>query len=318
MDTKEQEETRRSEPTRSIHKSVLLHEAIDALNLKDGMVVLDGTINGAGHSSLICKTIGASGVLLGIDLDRDALARASNKLLDSKAKVYLTEENYRNMDIVARKHGITSINAILLDLGFSSDQLEMSGRGFSFQYDEPLFLTFRSERDEDEVAFTAKEIINTWSEEHLSDILFGYGEERFARRIARAVVTRRENMPIKTTKELVDIVRSAVPRWYGYRRLHPATRVFQALRIAVNDEIESLREGIEKAFELLSPHGRLAIISFHSIEDRVVKHAFINKMREGRGVVVNKKPITPSEEEVKSNPRARSAKLRVFESNGGA
>ncbi len=295
----------------SVHKSVLLQEAIDGLNLKEGLRVLDGTINGGGHSSVICQKIGKSGVLIGMDLDQEALARAEKHLKSCKATTYLIEDNFRNMGRSMKKYGVENFDAILLDLGLSSDQLGVSERGFSFQVDEPLLMTFKKELSENDL--TAREIVNTWDEEHIADIIYGYGEERFSRRIARNIVLARKEGLIERTKDLVSIVEQAVPSWYKNGRTHSATKTFQALRTAVNDEIESLREGLEKGIKSLSPKGRIAVISFHSIEDRVVKRILKKAAKEDKGVVVTKKPIVPTAKEIKENPRARSAKLRIFE-----
>lgn len=300
----------------SVHKSVLLEEVIDGLDLKESWIVLDGTINGGGHSSVICERIGESGILIGMDLDQSALARAKVQLKDCEAETHLVEDNFRNMDKVVNELGIKSFNAILLDLGLSSDQLDsksgIENRGFSFRGDASLLMTYKKEPSENDL--TAREIVNTWDEEHLADIIYGYSEERFSRRIAHRITEVRKEKTIESTGDLVSIVEQAVPRWYRQGRIHPATKTFQALRTAVNDEIESLREGLTKGIELLSPKGRIVVISFHSIEDRVVKRAFQKMVREGKGTIITKKPIIPTSAETKENPRARSAKLRIFES----
>lgn len=296
---------------KSIHKSVLVREVLEGLNLKAGDTVLDGTINGAGHSTLLCEAIGEEGTLVGIDLDKDALSRAEERLHSCSARKVLAQENFRNLDKVALEYGIPKFNAILLDLGFSSDQLEQSGRGFSFKRNEPLILSLSN--DPHTVSFTARDILNEWEEEQIRDILHGYGEERFAGRIARKIVELRKNSPLETTNDLVRVVEQAVPGWYRFARIHPATKTFQALRITVNDEIDALREGLEKACRHLKQHGRLAVISFHSIEDRIVKRFFEGVARNGNGTVLTKKPITATTLETTENPRARSAKLRILE-----
>jgi len=299
-------------PKKSIHKSVLLQEVLEGLALHKGGIVLDGTINGGGHSEAICKQIGEEGVLVGMDLDQGALKRAEARLAEcGTKKVILANENFKNMQSVAHTNGIKSFDGILLDLGFSSDQLEHGGRGFSFQKNEPLILSLQD--DNSKILFAAHHIVNEWTKEQISDVLHGYGEERFANRIAERIVENRKEKPIETTNDLVDVVRRAVPKWYRFARLHPATKTFQALRIAVNDEIESLREGLESALDLLGNKGRLVVISFHSIEDRIVKRAFEAASRDGRGTIITKKPLTPQAEEIVENPRSRSAKLRVFE-----
>ncbi len=296
----------------SIHKSVLLQEVVDGLDLKKGLRVLDGTINGGGHSFAICQKIGGSGILIGVDLDKGALARAEERLKEFKTTIHLEEDNFRNMDKLAEKYGIENFDAVLLDLGLSSDQLETKERGFSFQGDEPLLMTFKKELAENDL--TAYEIVNSWDEENIADIIYGYACEKFSRRIARRISEARKETAIETTGDLVKIVEQAVPSWYRNGRINPATKTFQALRTAVNDEIESLREGLEKGIELLSSEGCIAVISFHSVEDRVVKRAFQKAAKEDKGIILTKKPIIPTLMEIKENPRARSAKLRIFKS----
>jgi len=205
----------------------------------------------------------------------------------------------------------------LLDIGLSSNQFEDSGRGFSFQKDEPLIMSFKKNLSEDLPAqvgdLTAKEIVNTWELENISTILKGYGEEQFAWKIAKAIVARREEKPIETTFDLVEIIKTATPKWYHTRRIHPATKTFQALRITVNDEIESLKQGIRVGFDRLRSGGRLAVISFHSIEDRAVKQFFKSLIVSGEASIVNKKPIIPTDNEIAENPRSRSSKLRIIQ-----
>jgi 16S rRNA (cytosine1402-N4)-methyltransferase len=295
------------------HTSVLLHELVDGVAVAPGSIVLDATVGLAGHSELACSRLTATGTLIGLDRDRDALAQARERLSTAPCRVELVEEDYRHLDLVLDRLGITRINAAMFDLGMNSEQLELSGRGFSFQKDEPLLMTFTANPDEEQL--TAREIVNTWDEEHIADIIYGYGEERFARRIAAAIVAYRATKPIETTMQLVEILKAAIPVWSRHRGIHFATRTFQALRITVNDEIEGLREGLAKALDRLSPNGRVGVISFHSIEDRVVKRFFADRNREGAGTTLTKKPITATEREVSENPRARSAKLRIFEKN---
>jgi len=299
----------------SSHQPVLLQELLDALHIKPGQTVVDGTLGGAGHAEAIVERLGSEGVFIGIDRDRTAIERARKKLIDAKCTVHLIADSFRNIDGILTNLGIPKVDAIVLDLGLSSDQLNPpdsgSGRGFSFQRDEPLLMTFEFSPKED--AVTARDIVNEWEEEHIADILFGFGEERFSRRIARAVVNARKEKPIETTAELVRLIQEAVPRWYRFRKIHPATKTFQALRMAVNDELGALREVIAKGRELLTKNGRLAVITFHSVEDRVVKTLFSQYARDGLGSIAYKKPIAPGHDEVSKNPRARSAKLRVFE-----
>lgn len=293
------------------HISVLPTEAIEALKVTKGSRVIDGTINGGGHSRKIVELMEGSGTLLGIDLDASALARAKETIGKSAVEVHLFEGNFADMTRFAAEIGVETFTGVLLDLGLSSNQLEESGRGFSFQKDEPLLMTLRSRVRPD--AFTAEDIVNTWEEETIADIIYGYGEERFARRIAKGIAQARKEAPITTTARLVEVIRNSTPPPYHRGKPHFATRTFQALRIAVNDELESLRRGLDAALTLLAPGGRLAVISFHSIEDRIVKTTFLAAQKNGRGTIITKKPIIPTEEETARNPRARSAKLRIFE-----
>jgi 16S rRNA (cytosine1402-N4)-methyltransferase len=294
---------------KTVHTSVLLHEAIDTLNLKKGDVFVDGTFGGGGHSLYVCEQLGKNIQIIGFDQDADALARA--KELFTKCSPTLINSNYRFIDEKLQEKGIESVNGILFDIGFSSDQLENSNRGFSFLRDEPLLMTMISNPGND--AVTAYTIVNEWSEETIADIIYGYGEERFARHIARGIMTARLLGPIETTFDLVEIIKSSVPISYTKRRIHPATKTFQALRIAVNDELGALKDGLEKGFKVLGKNGRFGVISFHSMEDRIVKRFMKEKEVTGEGKRITKKPIIPAYEEIKRNPRARSAKLRVIE-----
>lgn len=282
-----------------IHTTVLLHESIDGLNLHTGSVYLDGTLGSGGHAEY-ALTKGAT--IIGLDQDSEAIERSKKRLITGT----FIQENYRNLDIALDSINIEKIDAFMLDLGLSSDQFETSGRGFTFQKDEPLLMTFKKVPTEEDL--TAKEIVNTWDEENIADIIYGYGDERYARRIAKAIV---ESRPIETTFELVEAVKLGTPSAYHRGRIHPATKTFQALRITVNDEINTLKEGLKKGFERLSKGGRMAVISFHSIEDRVTKRFFKEKQSEGN--ILTKKPIVPSDEEKIRNPRSRSAKLRIIE-----
>ena len=295
----------------TIHKSVLLNEAISGLNLKPGDIFFDGTLGGGGHSKKVCELFGKSVKIIGVDRDSQAVRRATDKFKSLECDFSFQTASFRNIDKVLDNLNIKAVNGILLDLGLSSDQIEESSRGFTFQKDEPLRMTFSSESGDGEV--TAQTILNEWSEETLADILFGYADERYARRIAKKIVERRQVKPIEKTFELVEIVKSAVPIGYQKGRMHFATKTFQAIRIAVNDEIEALKEGLAKGYERLAAGGRIAVISFHSGEDRIVKNFFKEKKMVGNGFATTKKPITASEEELGRNPRARSAKLRIFE-----
>lgn len=294
-----------------IHKSVLLQEVIEGLHFEQGDVFVDGTINGGGHSEAIGKILGSGIKMIGIDLDADALARAEKRMTAIGITPILVNESFRNIDKALEVAEIARVDKILLDLGLSSNQLEESGRGFSFQKDEPLTMTFRAKNTETDL--TAEEIVNNWDEENIADIIYGYGEERYSRRIANAIVESRRTKPIKTTFELLDIIGGAVPGKYRNGRLHFATRTFQGLRIAVNDELGALREVLNKSIPILNHGGRIAVISFHSLEDRIVKNFFREKTKENLGKIITKKPIVPTEDEERDNPRSRSAKLRIFE-----
>lgn len=294
-----------------MHIPVLLQEVLKGLDVQPADVFLDGTINGGGHSRAVAELLGNEGVLIGTDLDVAALEKAKVKLAGVRPKVFLKEQSFRNLDKTLAEAGVERVDKILLDLGLSSNQFEESGRGFSFQKDETLLMTFKNSPTLQDL--TAERIVNEWAEENLRTVIESYGEERWAKRIAAAIVTARQQKPIRTTTELVEIIEHAVPASYKHRKLHPATKTFQALRITVNDEIEALKEGLRKGFEALRAGGRLAVISFHSLEDRIVKRFFREMAAEGKGRVVTRRPITPSDNEISENPRARSAKLRIIE-----
>lgn len=291
------------------HKTVLLHQSIDNLDISSGDIFVDGTLGNGGHTEEVCKRFGDNVSIFAIDQDEDALERSKKRLSEYKNINYIWG-NFRDIDTLLLSKGIKQVDAILLDIGLSSNQLEESGRGFSFQRDEPLLMSFK--KDVTEQDLTAYEIVNSWDEENITSIISGYGEEQFAYRIAKAIVRSRKMKPINTTHELVDIILSATPSFYHRKKIHPATKTFQALRITVNDEIGSLKKGISKSFNILKKEGRLAVISFHSLEDRVVKNLFKELENSKVGQKINKKPIIPSEEEIKENPRSRSAKLRVI------
>lgn len=293
-----------------IHKTVLLKESVEGLNIQPNDIYLDGTLGSAGHAKYALEINNGGIKVIGLDRDVEALERSKNRLLKYE-NVTLVESSYGDLDKVLDTLNINKINRIMLDLGLSSDQFETSGRGFTFKNDEPLLMTFKKEPKEGDL--TAYEIINNWEEENLADIIFGYGEEKYSRRIARAIVSYREKKKIESTGELVEIISGSVPMFYRRGRLHPATRTFQALRITVNDELNTLKKGLERGFERLEANGRIAVISFHSLEDRIVKN--FNKEKEELGLarIITKKPIVPSESEVEDNPRSRSAKLRILE-----
>ena len=302
------------------HASVLLKETIDGLSLQDGDVYLDATVGSGGHMEEVWKRWGNKVVLAGTDADEMSVAITKEKLDLLGAKPKLSVLNFRNIDRAIEILDIKAPTKILFDLGWSSDQFLgddtdglVAGRGFSFQKDEPLVMTFKQKPSEEET--TAYDVVNRWGEESLADVIYGYGEEKYARRIAKAIVDAREKSEIKTSKQLAEIVRNAVPIFYRFGRIHPATRTFQAIRIAVNDELKALEEGLTKGFDVLKSGGKMAVISFHSLEDRIVKNFFKQKVSENKGKIINKKPITPSEEEIIKNPRSRSSKLRFFQKN---
>jgi 16S rRNA (cytosine1402-N4)-methyltransferase len=278
------------------HVSVLPHEVVAALGVKDGELVLDATYGQGGHSALLKKK-----------------AKVKLVALDADPAAGVVAANFGDLAAVARNLGITQIDKALFDLGWNRGQLS-AGRGFSFMHDEPLSMSYGPAPRS---GFSAADILNTFSEKVLADIFFGYGEERYARRIARAIVERRTIKPFATTLEFVEVVNDAVPAAYrrpgrAGGRIHPATRSFQALRIAVNDELKAIEQGIGAAWELLAPCGRIVVITFHSTEDRVVKRLFASFAKQ-EGRLLYKKPLTPTAAEIKDNPAARSAKLRAIE-----
>jgi len=303
----------------SVHKPVLLHEVVEGLATpksappSDGRRkipwYLDGTIGGAGHAVALAEALQGKINVLGFDRDPEAVERARELLKKKTHQLILECRDFRNLDEALDKYRIRAVDLILLDLGVSSDELENSGRGFSFKKDEPLVMTFG---DWNAYPFTALSIVNEWREADIGNVIFAYGEERYARRIAKGIVVYREKKPIETSKELGEIVKRSVPAAYRRQKTHPATKTFQALRIAVNDELAALRDGLAKGYGRLNLNGRFAVISFHSLEDRIVKDFFREKGREGARVVT-KKPIRPSSREISDNPRSRSARLRILE-----
>jgi 16S rRNA (cytosine1402-N4)-methyltransferase len=289
------------------HTSVMPREVLDLLDITSSDVVLDATAGMGGHSEAFLLA-GAARVVA-LDADPAAVEAARARLAPFGERAMVIESNFRDVASALQSVGVTKVNKGLFDLGWNSTQL-LAGRGFSFIHDEPLSMSYGKVPAS---GFTAAQIINTWSEEVLADVLYGYGEERYARRIAKAIVETRDAFPIETTAQLVAIISGAVPAAYRKGRLHPATRSFQALRIAVNDELGSVERGIAGAWDALVHGGRVAVITFHSIEDRAVKRAFAAYAKSGAGRLVIKKPAVPGRDEVAINPRARSAKLRVIE-----
>ena len=311
------------------HITVLKKEAVDGLNVRPDGIYVDCTVGGAGHSLEIASRLGAGGRLIGIDQDEAALEHALERLNAHADKVTLVRDNFRNLESVLRRldvpgaRGVPQVDGILYDLGVSSPQFDEAERGFSYNRDAELDM--RMDRS---AKLTAREIVNSWSERELARILWEYGEEKFSRRIASRIVRERALKPIKTTGELAELIREAIPAAARRTGPHPARRSFQALRIAVNDELGALDDSLAQAVRCLAPGGRIAVISFHSLEDRIVK-AFFAKFAErcqcppdfpvcacGKVQIlriVTKKPITPGAEELERNPRARSAKLRIAE-----
>ncbi|MCX6787369.1 MAG: 16S rRNA (cytosine(1402)-N(4))-methyltransferase RsmH [Candidatus Kaiserbacteria bacterium] len=289
------------------HDSVLMTEVLEALDIQPSDTVVDATIGGAGHFAALLAALGEGGVIIGIDADPAAVERGREAYARDRRPerpvAHLVNDNFRNLARILERLKIGQVDKIFFDLGWSGYQIA-APRGFSFQNEEPLLMNY-SEGGE-----TAADIINTSSEEALADIIFVYGEERFARGIARAIVAARSKERILTTGALVAAILAGTPAWYHKRKIHPATKTFQALRIAVNDELNALREGLAAAIGALSSDGRLVVISFHSIEDRIVKNMLRNAACEGS--LRSKKPIMAARAEVVVNRRARSAKLRVF------
>lgn len=302
-----------------MHKPVLFEETIAALQIKPDGVYIDGTMGGAGHSQAIVRQL-TTGTLLSIDRDPDALA-AGRKRLQSYPASQIAEGNFSDMQALAAAHGITVADGVLLDIGVSSYQLDTPERGFSYHHDAPLDMRMSRQ------GASAADLVAALGQRELADILFRYGEEKNANRIAAAIVKAREDKPIETTLQLAEIIKEAVPARVR-RESHPARKTFQALRIVVNGELDALQQGLEAAFGLLKPGGRLAVITFHSLEDRIVKRQ-MNAWCEGctcpkdfpvcvcgkvpLGQLIYKKGLPPSEEELAENPRARSARLRVIE-----
>ena len=304
------------------HVSVLLEECIQGLAIKPDGIYVDGTLGGAGHSSRIAAKL-TTGRLIGIDRDNVALEAAAERLRPFEDRVTLVHANFCDMDQALQGLGIDKVDGILLDLGVSSPQLDDGQRGFSYMTDAPLDMRMNGEDTRD-----ARQIVNTWSYEELKRILYDYGEERFAPRIAAAICRRREQAPIETTLELVDVIKSAMPASALREKQHPAKRSFQAIRIAVNDELGAVETVMKKAVPLLNPGGRLAVITFHSLEDRIVKNAMAEAAKgctcppsfpvcvcgkKPQVRILTRKPIVSGEEELERNPRTRSAKLRICE-----
>ena len=289
-----------------IHIPVLKEEVLEYLNLKPGDSVVDCTLGTAGHALDIAERIGPQGTLIGIDRDSDSLEVAKERLKSVSCSCHFVHGDFRHVDAILKNLEISKVNAMLFDLGISSFQLEDPKRGFSFQADGPLDM-----RMDKNSYISAYELVNSLSEKEISDILRNFGEERFYHRIAHFLVQKRTKHPLESTKDLTDAIAQAVPRKFQYQRIHPATRSFQAFRIAVNRELEALDLALESCLDFLSQGARLCVISFHSLEDRIVKKKFQRFSAQEKVSLLFKKPLQPSEKEIQGNPRARSARLRV-------
>ena len=305
------------------HTPVMLEQCIENLNIRADGIYVDGTIGGAGHSLYICEKLSPQGTLIGIDRDRDALAAAEERLKDCSCRKLFVQSNYSDIKEVLAETGISGIDGALLDLGVSSFQLDNAQRGFSYMQDSPLDM--RMNQDD---RITAYDVVNTYSRDELTRIISEYGEERWAKRIASFIVEERQKGPVESTEALVNIIKAAIPAKARRNGPHPAKRTFQAIRIEVNDELGQLADAVGEFFDVLNPGGRLCIISFHSLEDRIVKDAFNKRANPctcppefpicvcGKVADIKKisgKPIIPDEKELEKNPRSRSAKLRVCE-----
>jgi 16S rRNA (cytosine1402-N4)-methyltransferase len=293
------------------HITVLKDETIHGLGIQSGDIVVDGTLGGGGHTREIIQIFGSGVKIIGIDFDKDSIERTKALIGDTPHDIVYRTIGFQELDKVLKELNINHVDRILLDLGLSSFQLEVAERGFSFLKDEPLLMTMKKDPTKDDL--TALDIVNSWDEENIADIIYGFGEEKYSRKIAKAIVEARKEKPIKTTFDLVEIIEKAVGRYYKKMRIHLATRTFQALRIATNSELVNLQEVIKKGFQFLIQGGRMAIITFHSLEDRIVKHEFRRLKEEGYANIITKKPIIPSKSEIINNPRSRSAKLRIIE-----
>lgn len=297
-----------SKEDQEVHTSVLLKDIVNILDPKPGQLLIDGTANGGGHTFALAEKIAPNGKILAIDKDSVLVKRLQNHPSFSSV-ITAVCDSYANLEKIAQENKCTSVSGIVLDLGYSSYHLEQSGRGFSFQKDEPL--TMRYETDSSlGSGLTAKEVVNSFPENELADIIYKYGEDRLSRRIAKAICIARRKKPIETSGELAEIVLQAYPK-RAYWKIQPATKTFQALRIFVNEELSDLEKVLPQAIALLEKGGKLAVISFHSLEDKIVKEYFKAQAREGVITIQTKKPIVPERDELHNNPRSRSAKLRV-------
>ena len=305
------------------HKSVLLNETIDGLNIKPDGIYVDGTLGGGGHAYEVCRRLGEKGSIVGIDQDAAAIEAASARLKDFGEKVTIVRSNYCDMKSKLHELGIDKVDGIVLDLGVSSYQLDTAERGFSYREDAPLDMRMDTRQK-----MTARDIVNDYTEADLYRVIRDYGEDKFAKNIAKHIVQARAVKPVETTAELSEIIRASIPMKFQKKSGHPAKRTFQAIRIELNRELDVLRDSLDDMIDLLNPGGRLCIITFHSLEDRIVKSAFRKNEnpctcppdfpvcvcgKKTKGSILTKKPILPSEEELEYNSRSKSAKLRIFE-----
>lgn len=305
------------------HKSVLLNETIDGLNIKPDGIYVDGTLGGGGHAYEVCRRLGEKGSIIGIDQDAAAIEAASARLKDFGEKVTIVRNNYCDMKSKLHELGIDKVDGIVLDLGVSSYQLDTAERGFSYREDAPLDMRMDTRQK-----MTARDIVNDYTEADLYRVIRDYGEDKFAKNIAKHIVQARAVKPVETTAELSEIIRASIPMKFQKKSGHPAKRTFQAIRIELNRELDVLRDSLDDMIDLLNPGGRLCIITFHSLEDRIVKSAFRKNEnpctcppdfpvcvcgKKSKGSIITKKPILPSEEELEYNSRSKSAKLRIFE-----
>ena len=306
-----------------VHKSVLLNETIDGLNIQPDGIYVDGTLGGGGHAYEVCRRLGDKGSIVGIDQDAAAIEAAGNRLKDFEEKVTIVRSNYCDMKSKLHELGIDKVDGIVLDLGVSSYQLDTAERGFSYREDAPLDMRMDTRQK-----MTARDIVNDYEEMELYRVIRDYGEDKFAKNIAKHIVAARKVKPIETTGELTEIIRASIPMKYQKKSGHPAKRTFQAIRIELNRELEVLKDSLDDMIDLLNPGGRLCIITFHSLEDRIVKSAFRKNEnpctcpsdfpvcvcgKVSKGSILTRKPILPSEEEMEENSRTKSAKLRIFE-----
>lgn len=294
-----------------MHIPVLKNEVLKYLNPKPNENFIDCTIGEGGHTETILECNGPNGKILGIDWDARQIKYCEEKFKNFGGRITLVRESFANLKSIVENKKYDKVSGILFDLGMSSWHIEESGKGFSFKKDEPLIMIYGADRGEEEDFLTAEEIVNQWRESEIEAILKEYGEERFAKGIARRIVEARKIKPVRTTFQLAEIIRKATPGWYHHKKIHFATRTFQALRITANAELENVKKALSQAFEILENNGRLVVISFHSLEDRIVKNFFKERAKENLLEILTKKPVRAGDEERDKNPRSRSAKLRA-------